>query len=93
MKQFFHIISDNGVLVIEDPSLSSIININSYDQFYDEHVYVFSALAIRNIAEKYNFKLFDVEKTNTHGGSLRYFICKKSSNHKKTNRLKKLMRK
>ena len=90
-EAIFHIISDNGVLVIEDPSLSSIININSYDQFYDEHVYVFSALAIRNIAEKYNFMLFDVEKTDTHGGSLRYFICKKSSNHKKTNRLKKII--
>ena len=90
-EAIFHIISDNGVLVIEDPSLSSIININSYDQFYDEHVYVFSALAIRNIAEKYNFTLFDVEKTDTHGGSLRYFICKKSSNHKKTNRLKKII--
>ncbi len=90
-EAIFHIISDNGVLVIEDPSLSSIININSYDQFYDEHVYVFSALAMRNIAEKYNFTLFDVEKTDTHGGSLRYFICKKSSNHKKTNRLKKII--
>ena len=90
-EAIFHIISDNGVLVIEDPSLSSIININSYDQFYDEHVYVFSALAIRNIAEKYNFTLFDVEKTDTHGGSLRYFICKKSSNHKKTNSLKKII--
>tara|TARA_B100000989_G_C19519742_1_gene463562 strand:- start:264 stop:1454 length:1191 start_codon:yes stop_codon:yes gene_type:complete len=83
-EAIFNIISDNGVLVIEDPSLSSVIKINSYDQFYDEHVYVFSALAVENIVKKYKLRLFDVEKINTHGGSLRYFICKNNSKHKKT---------
>ena len=69
-------LSKNGVLVIEDPSLKAVIKTNSYDQFYDEHVYVFSALAITNIANKYNLRLFDAEETSTHGGSLRYFLCK-----------------
>ena len=86
-EAIFNIISDEGVFVIEDPSLSSVIKINSYDQFYDEHVYVFSTLAVENIVKKYKLRLFDVEKINTHGGSLRYFICKNSSNHKKTKRL------
>ena len=36
------ILSENGVLVIEDPSLLKVLVNNSYDQFYDEHVYVFS---------------------------------------------------
>ena len=42
-------LSREGVLVIEDPSLVSVIKNSSYDQFYDEHVYVFSALAISNV--------------------------------------------
>ena len=84
-------LSSNGVLVIEDPSLKSVIKTNSYDQFYDEHVYVFSALAIENITKKYDLKLFDIEETLTHGGSLRYFICRKNCNYKKTSRLKKIM--
>ena len=83
-----NILSDNGVLVIEDPSLSSILKINSYDQFYDEHVYVFSALSIQKTVKKYNLKLFDVEKITNHGGSLRYYICKKKRNYKSTSRLK-----
>ena len=86
-EAIFNIISDDGVFVIEDPSLSSVIKINSYDQFYDEHVYVFSTLAVENIVKKYKLRLFDVEKINTHGGSLRYFICKNDSRHKKTKRL------
>tara|TARA_Y100000992_G_C21267871_1_gene494988 strand:- start:731 stop:1921 length:1191 start_codon:yes stop_codon:yes gene_type:complete len=87
----FNIISDKGVLVIEDPSLSSVIKINSYDQFYDEHVYVFSALAIKNIVDKFNLRLFDAEKISTHGGSLRYYICKNDSKHKNTKRLTKIL--
>ena len=83
----FNILSDNGVLVIEDPSLSSVIKINSYDQFYDEHVYVFSTLAVENVVKKYKLRLFDVEKIDTHGGSLRYYICKNNSKYKKTKRL------
>tara|TARA_Y100001970_G_scaffold233029_1_gene290304 strand:+ start:2036 stop:3220 length:1185 start_codon:yes stop_codon:yes gene_type:complete len=86
-------LSLKGILVIEDPSLKSVIKTNSYDQFYDEHVYVFSALAIENIANKYGLKLFDVQETSTHGGSLRYFIARKDSKFKKTNRLKKSIQK
>ncbi len=90
-EAIFNVISDKGVLVIEDPSLSSVVKTNSYDQFYDEHVYVFSALAIENIVRKYDLRLFDAEKISTHGGSLRYFICKNISKYKKTNQLNKIL--
>ena len=88
----YDILSDKGVLVIEDPSLSSIIKINSYDQFYDEHVYVFSALSIKNIVEEFNLKLFDIEKISNHGGSLRYYVCKQEKNYKLSSRLKKILK-
>ena len=39
-------LSDNGIFVIEDPSLLEVLKKISYDQFYDEHAYVFSVLAI-----------------------------------------------
>ncbi len=84
-------LSDKGVLVIEDPSLKSVIKTNSYDQFYDEHVYVFSALAISAITKKFKLKLFDAEEVENHGGSIRYFICKEQSKYKQTNRLIKII--
>jgi len=86
------VLSSNGVLVIEDPSLLSVILNNTYDQFYDEHVYVFSAIALRNILQKYHLRLFDIEKISTHGGSFRYYICKKNSKHKKTSKLNKIFK-
>ena len=85
-------LSKDGIFVIEDPSLKEVIKNNSYDQFYDEHVYVFSALAIANIANKHDLKLFDAEETTTHGGSIRYFLCKNDSKFNKTTRLKKIIK-
>ena len=80
-------LSDKGVLVIEDPSLFSVIKNNSYDQFYDEHVYVFSTISISKVVEEYGLRLFDAERIETHGGSMRYYICKKDSIYKKSKKL------
>ncbi len=87
-----NILSKNGVLVIEDPSLLKVLQNNSYDQFYDEHVYVFSCISINNIVNKLGFRLFDIEHLPTHGGSNRYYICKKNGKYKKSLRLKKAIK-
>ena len=73
-KSITKLLSKNGILIIEDPSLLECIKKISYDQFYNEHIYVFSALAVRNLIEKFGLELFDIEKLQTHGGSLRYYI-------------------
>ena len=88
-RGIFNVLSDDGVLVIEDPSLLKVLQNNSYDQFYDEHVYVFSSISINNIIKEYGLRLFDVENLPTHGGSNRYYICKKDGRYKKSSRLEK----
>ena len=79
-----NILSEDGVLIIEDPSLLDCIKKTSYDQFYNEHIYVFSALAVSNAIDKFDLELFDIQKINTHGGSLRYFIKRKKNKNIKT---------
>ena len=73
------ILSEDGVLIVEDPSLLECIKNNAYDQFYNEHIYVFSAIALKNLLKKFNLEIFDVKNLPTHGGSLRYFIKKRSN--------------
>ena len=80
-------LSEKGVLVIEDPSLFSVIKNNSYDQFYDEHVYVFSTLSISKVVEEFDLRLFHAEHIQTHGGSMRYYICKKDAIYRKSKKL------
>ena len=87
------ILSKDGILVIEDPSLYKVIKNNSYDQFYDEHVYVFSSLAIDKLVQKYDLRLFHVENISTHGGSNRYYICKNDAYYKKSKELINIIKK
>ena len=92
-KGIYNILSKDGVLIIEDPSLLKVLQNNSYDQFYDEHVYVFSSLSVDNIIQNYGLRLFDIEHITTHGGSNRYYICKKNAKYKKSIRLKRSLKK
>ena len=70
-------LSRNGILILEDPSLLSCIKNVAYDQFYCEHIYVFSTIALKNVLKKFDLEIFDIQNTKTHGGSNRYFIKKK----------------
>jgi SAM-dependent methyltransferase len=72
-------LAKNGILIIEDPSLMECLKSTAYDQFYCEHIYVFSAIALHNIFKKYNFEIFKIEKIKTHGGSNRYYIKRKDN--------------
>ena len=81
-----HILSNNGVLIIEDPSLLECFKKVSYDQFYNEHIYIFSLLSIKYLLKKHNLEVFNIKKISTHGGSLRYYIKKTSNNKLKINK-------
>jgi methylation protein EvaC len=74
-------LNDNGIFILEDPSLFEVIKNTSYDQFYDEHAYVFSITALKNITEKLGLKIFKIDQLKTHGGSNRVYF-KKSYNNK-----------
>ncbi len=76
------LLSDYGTLIIEDPSLLECLKKNTYDQFYNEHIYVFSLLGIENILKKYDLEIFYVQNLEIHGGSNRYFIKKKINKKK-----------
>ena len=73
-------LSEKGILILEDPSLLKCIKNVAYDQFYCEHIYVFSTIALKNILNNFDLEIFDVQNTTTHGGSNRYFIKKKLIN-------------
>jgi methylation protein EvaC len=86
------ILNDDGVLIIEDPSLLECLKNNTYDQFYNEHIYVFSLCGLENILKRNNLEIFHVERLKTHGGSNRFFI-KKTNNKRKIQNSVKILRK
>ena len=71
------ILSKNGVFVFEEPYLGDVYRFNTFDQIYDEHVFLFSLHSIEKIANKFNLNVFDSKMVSTHGGSMRYYVCRK----------------
>lgn len=71
------LLKDEGILVFEDPYMGDVIEKTSYDQIYDEHVYLFSVQSVSNIFSPHGLEVFLVEPQETHGGSMRYYLSRK----------------
>ncbi len=71
------LLKPTGVLVFEDPYLGDVVEKTSYDQIYDEHVFVFSATSVANAFAPHGLELINVEPQITHGGSMRYTLAPK----------------
>jgi methylation protein EvaC len=65
----------DGVFIFEDPYLGDMIAKTSYDQIYDEHVFIFSAASVQHAFAPFGLELVDVMPQITHGGSMRYTLA------------------
>ncbi len=83
------LLSSDGTFVFEEPYLGSMFEKVSYDQIYDEHIYIFSASSIVKIFKIFNFELVDVLPQTTHGGSMRYIVKRK--NNEVSSRVKNIL--
>ena len=68
------LLNDKGQFVFEEPYIGSVLSKTSYDQIYDEHVFIFGALSVQNIFSRAGLELVDAIPQSTHGGSMRYVI-------------------
>lgn len=71
------LLKPNGIVMFEDPYLGDVIENTSYDQIYDEHVFLFSVVSINYLFGQHGMEVVDVEPQETHGGSMRYVIAHK----------------
>lgn len=85
------LLNTNGIFVFEEPYLGSVFQKTSYDQIYDEHIYLFSCVSISKIAEFYDLRLIDAIPQITHGGSMRYVLARKDSKWKVSKNVNKIM--
>jgi SAM-dependent methyltransferase len=73
------LLKPEGVLTLEFPHLLRLIELNEFDTIYHEHFSYFSLISTMKIMEAHGLKVFDVEELKSHGGSLRVFACRTSS--------------
>lgn len=71
------ILKPDGILQFEDPYIGDILENITYDQIYDEHVFLFSVSSIKYLFEQHGMEVIDIKPQETHGGSMRYVIAHK----------------
>ncbi len=67
------LLAERGVITMEFPVLSELIENNYFDTIYHEHFSYLSFTTVRGLFAKHGITLFDVEDLRTHGGSIRIY--------------------
>lgn len=65
----------NGTITLEFPHLLELIRNIQFDTVYHEHFSYLSLFSTKKILEAAGLRIYDVERLQTHGGSLRIFVC------------------
>ncbi|HEY0010135.1 MAG TPA: class I SAM-dependent methyltransferase [Tepidisphaeraceae bacterium] len=67
------LLSDRGVVTVEFPVLSKLVENNYFDTIYHEHFSYLSFTTVEQIFKHHGLTVFDVEQLPTHGGSIRVY--------------------
>jgi D-mycarose 3-C-methyltransferase len=73
------LLEDDGVFVFEVPYLIDMLENIDYGNVYHEHKSYFSILSLNQLMDKLGLRIFDIEKQEVHGGTIRVFVCKKGA--------------
>ena len=86
------LLDDNGIFILEQADLLSIIKLNMFDTICHEHLEYYSHKVIINLLSKHQLEVFDFMLNDINGGSTQYYIKKTYNtkfkvNHKKIQKL------
>lgn len=73
------LLKEDGIFVVEFPYLVNFLQQNLFDTIYHEHVSYFSVRPLTFLFKRLGMEIFDVMKTESHGGSIRVFVKKNGS--------------
>lgn len=73
------LLDTDGVFVFEAHYLGSVVNGLQYDMIYHEHLYYYSLISLEKHLSRHGLTVFDLKAIGIHGGSMRFYICKKTS--------------
>jgi SAM-dependent methyltransferase len=72
-----HLIADDGVITVENPSVGELISRCAFDTIYHEHYFYHSCLSVDTLMRRHGLFLNDVDFfSDLHGGTNRWWIGK-----------------
>jgi len=82
------ILAEDGVFIFENSYLLDVIEKGLFDTIYSEHMHYHHLIPLIPFFDNLDMKIYDVERLpNQHGGSIRVFVCRKTSNLDQTKEL------
>ena len=72
----FTLLSKKGTIIIEVQYLMNTLKDLTFDNIYHEHYNYWSLTSLVNFFNQFDAKIFDAEKVDTHGGSIRVYVKK-----------------
>ena len=92
IQQVRDILDKEGVFILEQADLLSIIKNNLFDTICHEHLEYYSSKVIIEMMNHNRLKVYDHKFNNINGGSSRYYICHQKANYKtKQKKINKLL--
>jgi len=67
------LLAEDGVFIIEVPQATDLIGRNEFDTIYHEHLSEFSVKSLTDLLGFFDMELYDLERLEIHGGSMRAF--------------------
>jgi SAM-dependent methyltransferase len=71
-----HVLTDEGVAVVETPYVRDLVERTEFDTVYHEHLFYYSLTALERLFARNGLRIVDVERLDIHGGSLRVFAVR-----------------
>jgi SAM-dependent methyltransferase len=64
----------DGIWIIQMAYLQPMLKLNAFDNIGHEHLEYYSFKSLKNLLEKYNLEIFNVEMNEVYGGSFRVYV-------------------
>jgi SAM-dependent methyltransferase len=85
------LLKPEGVATFEVHHLLKLMERRQFDTIYHEHFSYLSLIAAQKIFQAADLRVFDVEELSTHGGSIRFFVCRAEASHPETPNVRRVL--
>lgn len=75
-RGIYELLDDQGILHVQAIYLGSMLEQNSFDNVYHEHVSYYTLHPLIHLFNRFGLTVFDVGYSEIHGGSLLVYVCK-----------------
>lgn len=85
------LLAPDGVATFEVQHLLTLMQRHQFDTIYHEHFSYLSLISAQHIFARSGLRVFDVELLETHGGSIRFFVCHEESSYPENARVAEVL--